>query len=122
MAHRFAPLAFAGFALAVSLVAPRAQPDNTGPQALTVTSPAFNNGGPIPSRYSCDAQGKNGSGKTGWTPPCPPSGVHRYHFKVFALNRPITLAEPSEGDLLWAMNGHLLAQGEAVGTYQRIKK
>jgi Raf kinase inhibitor-like YbhB/YbcL family protein len=67
-------------------------------------------------------QGKNGKGQTGWTPPCPPSGMHHYHFRVFALDSPLTLGKPAEDDLLRAMRDHVLAHGEIVGTYQRGNK
>jgi Raf kinase inhibitor-like YbhB/YbcL family protein len=67
-------------------------------------------------------QGKNGKGKLGWTPPCPPSGTHHYRFMVFALQSPLTLSQPTEEDLIRAMSGHILAQGEIVGTYQRGRK
>lgn len=67
-------------------------------------------------------QGKNGKGQPGWTPPCPPSGTHHYHFEVFALGSPLTLSQPTEDDLFRAMRGHVLAQGEIVGTYQRGQK
>ena len=52
--------------------------------------------------------------------PCPPSGTHRYFFKLYALD---TLLDISEGitkeKLLTAMNGHILAQAELMGTYKR---
>ncbi len=63
--------------------------------------------------------GKNDAGKTGYYPPCPPSGVHHYHFRVYALDR---RAPDGQGltrtSFLQAVKGHVLAQGELVGTYQ----
>jgi Raf kinase inhibitor-like YbhB/YbcL family protein len=38
----------------------------------------------IPENFKQRNQGKNGAGKTGYTGPCPPSGTHHYHFKVYA--------------------------------------
>lgn len=52
--------------------------------------------------------------------PCPPSGIHRYFFKVFALNTLLELDPSSRKDSVEkAMNGHLLAHGELVGVYGR---
>lgn len=67
-------------------------------------------------------QGKNGRGENKYTGPCPPSGVHHYYFKVYALD--IKLDLPSSTDkkaLMEAMIGHTLAKGELVGTYQKQK-
>lgn len=57
----------------------------------------------------------------GYGGPCPPAGKpHRYFFKLYALDTPLALAPKStKADLLVAMNGHVLAQAELVGTYQR---
>jgi Raf kinase inhibitor-like YbhB/YbcL family protein len=148
---------------------------------LPVTSPAFTNGGAIPTKFTCDGpgtapplswsnlpagtrsvavvvedpdapggtfthwviydlpptintldegvgvpqqaqQGLNSKGQMGWTPPCPPSGTHHYHFRVFALDTTMNMARVSADGLLRAMKGRTLAQGEIVGTYQRGKK
>jgi Raf kinase inhibitor-like YbhB/YbcL family protein len=65
-------------------------------------------------------QGRNSSGKSGYDGPCPPSGTHRYFFKLYALDT--TLALPSSADkaqLLNAMQGHILAQGELMGTFSK---
>lgn len=60
-------------------------------------------------------------GKVGYGGPCPPPGkLHRYFFKVYALSAPLTLLpQATKTDLLVAMNGHILAQAELVGTYER---
>ncbi len=67
-------------------------------------------------------EGKNSKLQTGFTPAAPPPGhgVHHYHFQLFALDAPLGLA-PGEGRaaLLDAMEGHILAFGELVGTYER---
>jgi Raf kinase inhibitor-like YbhB/YbcL family protein len=65
-------------------------------------------------------QGHNSWGKavTGYKGPQPPSGTHRYYFKLYALDRPIDLpVGASKKDLLAAMQGHVLAQGELMGTF-----
>jgi len=63
-------------------------------------------------------QGTNDFGKIGYGCPCPPSGTHRYNFKVFALDRMLDLksgAKRSKVDA--AIRGHVLAQGELMGRY-----
>jgi Raf kinase inhibitor-like YbhB/YbcL family protein len=62
--------------------------------------------------------GKNSNGESGYTPPCPPSGKHRYVFHVFAFDRVVALAG-SKADFLAASAGHLLADGQLVATYQK---
>ena len=52
--------------------------------------------------------------------PCPPSGVHRYFFKIYALDTMLTLpVNARKSDLEKAMEDHVLAKGELVGKYQR---
>jgi Raf kinase inhibitor-like YbhB/YbcL family protein len=59
----------------------------------------------------------NSDGGTGWTPPCPPSGTHHYHFTVYALDGPTGLPDSaSVQDAIAAIKGHYLAYGELVGT------
>ena len=144
---------------------------------MALTSPAFNNGEPIPEKYSCDGEdispeldwfgtpegtvslalimddpdapmgtwvhwvlynlpmdlsglregmtgvgldGSNSWGTTGYGGPCPPSGTHRYFFKLYALD--INLDFESVVDkaaLEAAMEGHILGQAELMGTYSR---
>jgi Raf kinase inhibitor-like YbhB/YbcL family protein len=66
-------------------------------------------------------QGKNGSGKDGYTGPCPPSGsTHHYRFTLYALAAPLGLSEGAAlADVRRAMQGHVLTQAEVVGTYRR---
>ncbi|MGQ9650988.1 MAG: YbhB/YbcL family Raf kinase inhibitor-like protein [Phycisphaerae bacterium] len=67
-------------------------------------------------------QGKNSFGKVGYGGPAPPRGHgrHRYFFKLYALNAPLGVeAGLSKEALLKAMSGHVLAEGELVGTYER---
>ncbi len=65
-------------------------------------------------------QGKNSSGNLGYNGPCPPSGTHRYFFKLYALDTLLDLpAGASKTQLLAAMQGHILAQGELMGTFSK---
>ena len=65
-------------------------------------------------------QGKNDWSRTGYGGPCPPIGRHRYFFKLYALDTMLgDLATPTKKDLEKAMMGHILAQAELMGTYQR---
>jgi Raf kinase inhibitor-like YbhB/YbcL family protein len=67
-------------------------------------------------------QGQNDFGKSGYGGPCPPTGTHRYFFKIFALDRRLDLpADAKRGQLDAAMKGHVLAQGELMGRYSRKK-
>ena len=64
--------------------------------------------------------GANGAGSNEWYPPCPPSGTHHYHFKLYALDAKLDLAEgSSKVELEKAMEGHITAQTELVGTYAK---
>lgn len=65
-------------------------------------------------------QGKNDFGKIGYGGPCPPSGTHRYYFKLYALDEIINLdAGVTKKQLLEAMEGHILAYGQLIGRYKR---
>jgi Raf kinase inhibitor-like YbhB/YbcL family protein len=67
-------------------------------------------------------QGKNDFGKSGYGGPCPPSGAHRYYFKIFALGNELNLPAGSKrAQLDAAMKGHVIAQGELIGRYSRQK-
>ncbi|HEX9108140.1 MAG TPA: YbhB/YbcL family Raf kinase inhibitor-like protein [Longimicrobiales bacterium] len=67
--------------------------------------------------------GKNDFGDAGWGGPCPPIGRHRYFFRLFALDTQLgDLGQPDRAALDKAMKGHILAQGELVGTYQKTRK
>ena len=64
--------------------------------------------------------GKNSSGNIGYNGPCPPSGTHRYFFKLYALDETVGLLPGADkGELLKAMEGHILAQGELMGTFSK---
>ncbi|MDZ7316042.1 MAG: YbhB/YbcL family Raf kinase inhibitor-like protein [candidate division KSB1 bacterium] len=61
--------------------------------------------------------------RTGWGGPCPPIGRHRYFFKLYALDTVLPdLKKPTKAELLKAMEGHILAQAELIGTYQKKKR
>ena len=67
-------------------------------------------------------QGKNDSGTYGYTGPCPPSGTHRYVFRLYALDIELPPGTGmSKSSLEKAMEGHILAQAELLGTYKRSK-
>lgn len=142
---------------------------------LIISSPAFNNEGDIPAKYTCDGEeinpplqiaeipkeaitlalivedpdapkgtfdhwlvwnikpnstidensipgisGSNSAGKTGYHPPCPPSGSHRYYFNLFALDTSLDLpAHADKKALQNAMQSHIVAKGSIMGRYQR---
>ena len=155
-----------------------------GKMSIQVTSAAFNEGGSIPAKYTCDGinvspplkwasipdttksialivddpdaprgdwvhwvvydlpaslrelpekvppdekilgnggrQGATDFGKIGYGGPCPPSGTHRYFFKVYALDKLLGLAPgATKAQLLKAMEGHVLAEGQLMGKYKR---
>ncbi len=150
---------------------------STSQKQLSLTSPAFQNGGMIPSKYTCDGDNispplaiehipentasmvlivddpdaPNGTwdhwivfnipkevtrvgegstpegviGKTSWNTthyggPCPPSGTHHYHFKLYALKTRLRLGEgASKEEILEAMKGHIIEESELLGTYAR---
>jgi len=65
-------------------------------------------------------EGLNDSGRRSYGGPCPPSGTHRYFFKVYALDTTLNLSPNSrKRDVEKAMMGHILAQGQIVGLYSR---
>jgi Raf kinase inhibitor-like YbhB/YbcL family protein len=150
-----------------------------GGAKMKITSPAFQQGGNIPPKFSCDGgntspplqfsnvplaakslvlivddsdapsgsfthwaiwnispqttaiaegsapkgvPGTNDFGRSGYGAPCPPSGAHRYNFKVFALDRQLDLPSGARrGQLDAAIKGHVLAESELMGRYSRKK-
>ncbi len=146
--------------------------------ALKISSPAFQNNGSIPSKYTCDGanvnpplkienvpagtkslalivddpdaprgiwvhwvvwnidpkigeirentvpkgsiQGVNDFEKHDYGGPCPPSGTHRYFFKVYALDTLLNFSsDAGKAGLEKAMQGRILAQAQIVGLYKR---
>jgi Raf kinase inhibitor-like YbhB/YbcL family protein len=64
--------------------------------------------------------GNNSSGKPSYQGPCPPSGTHRYFFKLYALDTTLSLSPgATKEQLLKAMDGHILAQAELMGTFSK---
>lgn len=66
-------------------------------------------------------QGENGFRKLGYNGPCPPEGpAHRYYFKIYALDTTLNLQPgASKAEVEEAMHGHILANGQLIGTYHR---
>jgi Raf kinase inhibitor-like YbhB/YbcL family protein len=75
----------------------------------------------VPTLADGTEQGKNDFGNIGYNGPSPPPGkLHHYYFRLYALDTVLNL-DPgaSKSDLLAAMQGHVVGQGELMGTYQR---
>lgn len=65
-------------------------------------------------------EGMNDSNEVGYSGPYPPKGRHRYFFRLYALDSMVSLPEGhTKADLLKAMDGHVLATAELMGTYAR---
>lgn len=65
-------------------------------------------------------QGTNDFKKIGYGGPCPPSGTHRYFFKLYALDANLSLNPgATKADLEKSMEGHILSQAQLIGTYRR---
>jgi len=77
----------------------------------------------IPPDEKLENGGRHGVtdfGRFGYGGPCPPSGTHRYFFKVYALDKMLDLSgQVTKKDLVNAMEGHILAEGELMGKYKR---
>jgi len=64
--------------------------------------------------------GTNDFGRLGYGGPCPPGGTHRYFFKLYALDTELNLdSGVTKDQLLEAMQGHILAEGQLMGKYKR---
>ena len=66
-------------------------------------------------------QGRNGMRENKYFGPCPPSGIHHYHFRVYALDTKLgslSINTDRKG-LLNAMEGHIISSGDLVGLYER---
>lgn len=76
--------------------------------------------GNIKEDYAPGRQGMNGKKENKYTGPCPPSGTHHYHFRVYALDTELRLdADADKKALEKAMEGHIVATGELVGLYKK---
>ncbi|HSY42207.1 MAG TPA: YbhB/YbcL family Raf kinase inhibitor-like protein [Polyangia bacterium] len=120
-----APAATKSFALVVD------DPDAPDPKApmttwvhwiaynLPATITSLSDGGKLPPG---GRDGLNDWKRAGYNGPCPPIGRHRYFFKLYALDTELPpLAGPTKAVLEKAMEGHVLAMAELVGTYQKQK-
>lgn len=66
------------------------------------------------------AQGRNDFGTTGYRGPKPPSGTHRYYFRVFALDQQLGIPPNAPVDEVWRhLAKHTMAWGELMGTFTR---
>jgi Raf kinase inhibitor-like YbhB/YbcL family protein len=64
--------------------------------------------------------GNNSWGRLGYGGPCPPGGTHRYFFKLYALDEALDLKTgATKSQLVKAMEGHILDQGQLMGQYRR---
>jgi Raf kinase inhibitor-like YbhB/YbcL family protein len=104
-------------------------PDPAAPKMVWVHWVAYN----IPASVSSIPEGTKAGGlpkgsldglndfkKAGYGGPCPPTGKHRYYFKVYALDTTLAdLKRPNKTKLVEAMKGHVLASAELIGTYEK---
>jgi hypothetical protein len=68
-------------------------------------------------------QGINDWKRADYGGPCPPIGRHRYFHKLYALDSVLTgLQQPTKGQLIAAMTGHVLAEAQVVGTYEKSRR
>ena len=66
--------------------------------------------------------GKNSWGNLGYGGPCPPVGAHRYVFKLYALDKVLSLGEGTVTTTVEdAMTGHVLGSAELIGLYQKLQ-
>lgn len=65
-------------------------------------------------------EGINSSNKNGYNGPCPPSGTHRYFFKLYAVDTMLTLKPgATKEELLQALQGHIVGEAELMGTFSK---
>jgi hypothetical protein len=76
---------------------------------------------PDPSPPAGGLHGTNSWRRLGYGGPCPPSGTHRYFFKLYALDAPLAALSNSATarDVVAAMQGHILAEARLMGRYAR---
>jgi len=75
---------------------------------------------PVPILSDGTRHGKNDFGKIGYGGPAPPSGTHRYFFKLYALDIKLSCESGlKKQELLDEMKGHILAEAQLMGTYNR---
>lgn len=118
LAWRNAPAGTVSFALVVD------DPDAGGFVHWVVfnvegTASSLAQGVPLPAGGG-PPQGRNSFGKVGYGGPCPPSGTHRYRFRLLAVAiRPALPATPTAAQVLAATSGHVLGEAVLTGTYRR---
>ena len=77
-------------------------------------------GGTLPENFKNDDEGMNSAQHVGYIGMCPPTGTHHYHFKVYALDAKLNISKNSDKAALEkVMQGHILAWGELVGTFNK---
>lgn len=86
---------------------------------LELPEGASSRGTPSANLPAGAAQGKTSFNRAGYGGPCPPSGTHRYFFHLYALDTILSDPALDKAALLKAIAGHILAQGELMGTYKR---
>lgn len=68
-------------------------------------------------------QGMTDFGKVGWGGPCPPSGTHRYFFKLYAIDKVLDLPDgATKSQLEQAIRDHIIEKTELIGLYKRVNK
>lgn len=66
--------------------------------------------------------GTNDFGRIGYGGPCPPSGIHRYFFRIYGLDTAVHMdSGATKREILKQIEGHIIARGELMGRYQRQK-
>lgn len=69
------------------------------------------------------SMGMNGTGKAGYIGPCPPDREHRYFFRLYAVDVALTgKTFKDRAAVEEAIKGHILAQSELMGRYEKVKK
>jgi Raf kinase inhibitor-like YbhB/YbcL family protein len=87
------------------------------------TAPGIDEGAEAEDLPAGARAGKNDWGRTGYGGPCPPIGRHRYFHKLYALDVDLReLRSPTKAELEKAMEGHVLARAELVGTYEKGRR
>ena len=107
-------------------------PDPAAPRMVWVHWVLYNlptSAGGLPQAVKPEAlpagtsQGRNDWGRTGYGGPCPPTGRHRYFFKLYALDSSMPdLNRPTKAQLEAAMKGHIVEHATLMGTYQRSRR
>lgn len=92
-------------------------PNGTFDHWLVWNLPIINS---IEENHKGGTQGVNGFGENGYGGPCPPSGTHRYFFRIYALDTKLNLAPGSDKKLLLeAIDDHVMAMGELMVKYHK---